>query len=170
MPKPPNEYELYKFCPHCGQNLHSETINKEKVKVCANCHFIFWNKSKPVVSIIFHKNGKVLLIQRANEPFKNYWVLPGGFTSYRETAEEAIRREAKEEINVEIKLEKIIGTYLIDNDSRGMHLDIIFAGTTDEEIRLNNEDTNWEYFSPDNLPENIAYKHREAIIDWYNNK
>jgi len=164
---PPNEYELYKFCPHCGKDLHSETINKEKTKKCESCGFIFWNKSKPVVSVILHNDGKVLMIQRATEPFKNYWVLPGGFTSYLEDAETAIRREAFEEVGVEIKLQKIIGTYLIDNDPRGIHLDIIFAGTTKDEITLHNEDLQWKYFSPEELPDKIAYKHREAITDWF---
>jgi ADP-ribose pyrophosphatase YjhB (NUDIX family) len=28
---------------------------------------------------------EVLLIQRAHEPFKNYWALPGGFINMRET-------------------------------------------------------------------------------------
>lgn len=164
---PPDEYELYTFCPHCGKELHTKTIDDEKVKVCNHCGFIFWNKSKPVVSIILHKNGKILLLQRAQEPFKGYWVLPGGFISYHETAEETITRETQEEIGVEITIEKIIGTYLIDNDPRGMHLDIIFAGTTKEKIKLSNEDIRYEYFSPEKLPDRIAYKHREAIIDWF---
>lgn len=167
MLETPDELKLYKFCPHCGHLMTDKTINQENVKVCTKCEFVFWNKSKPVVSIVLYKEKKVLMIQRANEPFKGYWVLPGGFISYRENAEEAIKREAHEEVGVELKLEKVIGTYLIDTDPRGMHLDIIFAGTTTDDITLNNEDTNWKYFSPDSLPEKIAYKHRDAIIDWF---
>src|SRR5215469_13991554 len=109
MPKPPNEHELYKFCPHCGHELIAKQLDREKVKYCEKCGFTFWNKSKPVVSIVLHKDGKVLMIQRGNEPFKGYWVLPGGFISYFENAEEAIKREALEEVGVEMKLEKILG-------------------------------------------------------------
>jgi 8-oxo-dGTP diphosphatase len=162
----PNELHLYKFCPHCGHVLTNKTVDQEQVKACTHCDFIFWNKSKPVVSIILHKDGHVLMIQRANEPFKEYWVLPGGFISSNETAEEAIVRETLEETGNIVKPEKIIGTYLIDNDPRGLHLDIIFTGRIDEQVKLTEDNTHWKYFSPLDLPIRIAYKHREAIIDW----
>ena len=35
---------------------------------------------------------KVLLIQRALEPFKGRWALPGGFVRVEETLDEAARR------------------------------------------------------------------------------
>src|ERR1700722_9212357 len=40
---------------------------------------------------------KVLLIQRALEPFKGRWALPGGFVRVDETVDEAARRELAEE-------------------------------------------------------------------------
>lgn len=156
----------YKYCSNCKSDLILQDIEGEKVKKCDSCGFIFWNKSKPVVSILVHKDNEILMLQRSNEPFKNYWVLPGGFVKSQETAEEAIRREAKEEIGTDVEAEQIIGTYLIENDPRGLHLDIIFSGQTKGEIKLSKEDKNWQYFSADKLPEQIAYKHRDAINDW----
>ena len=38
----------------------------------------------------------------------NLWVVPGGHIEYGETIEEAIKREMKEETNLDIKLEKIL--------------------------------------------------------------
>ncbi len=121
------------------------------------------------MSILLHQDGKVLMLKRAHEPFKDYWVLPGGFISYEETAEVAVRREAQEEIGTNIIIEGIIGTYLIDDDPRGMHLDIIFFGTVSGPITRGSEFTDLRYFTSDNLPQNIAYKHRAAITDWYKN-
>jgi len=40
---------------------------------------------------------KVLLIERALEPFKGKWALPGGFVRVDETLDEAARRELQEE-------------------------------------------------------------------------
>ncbi|MGI8419250.1 MAG: NUDIX domain-containing protein [Candidatus Levyibacteriota bacterium] len=111
-----NELDLYKFCPHCGSTLVAKQIEKENVKACTQCDFVYWNNPKPVVSAVIHHDGKVLMIQRANEPFRNYWVLPGGFISYDEIAEDAIKREVEEEIGTDIQLERIIGTYKIDTD------------------------------------------------------
>ncbi|OGH38304.1 MAG: hypothetical protein A3B44_01495 [Candidatus Levybacteria bacterium RIFCSPLOWO2_01_FULL_38_21] len=167
MSKPIKEKDLYVYCPHCASNLVPQAIDNEKVKKCSNCGFIFWNNPKPVVSILLHKDGEILMLKRADEPFKNYWVLPGGFIYYRETAQNAIKRETKEETGLEIAVQGITGVYLIDDDPRGMHVDIIFYGTSKGKIRLSKEHKNWKYFIPDQLPEHIAYKHRYAINDWH---
>lgn len=39
----------------------------------------------------------VVLIKRKNDPYKNMWALPGGFTEEGESLEEAARRELREE-------------------------------------------------------------------------
>jgi len=49
-----------------------------------------------------HK-GKVLLVKRRKEPFKNYWEVPGGKLEQGESLEKAVIREAKEETNLLIK-------------------------------------------------------------------
>lgn len=45
---------------------------------------------------------EVLLIKRANEPYKGSWALPGGFLDMNETIEEATNREVMEETNIDI--------------------------------------------------------------------
>src|SRR3989344_8962704 len=167
MSKPINEKDLYKYCPHCANDLVLQTIDSEKVKKCNRCSFTFWNNPKPVVSVLLHKDRRILMIKRAEEPFMSYWVLPGGFIYYGETAQDAIKREVKEETGLDITIRGTIGVYLIDDDPRGMHIDIIFHATPGGKITLSSEDSNWKYFMPDKLPKHIAYKHRYAINDWY---
>lgn len=158
--------DKYNFCPNCKENLIAEIVDKDERKRCKKCGLIFWNNPKPVVSIVLEKDGKILMLQRNREPFKDYWVLPGGFIKYEETAQQAIKRETKEEAGVDTIIRGTIGAYRIDDDPRGIHIDIIFHGTSNGEIKLNEEDRNWKYFSLEDLPENIAYKHRNAIKDY----
>ncbi len=162
----PREKE-YNFCPTCSNKLKRKMINRRNLLSCPKCKFIFWNNPKPVVSVILEKEGKVLLIKRDKKPLKGYWCLPGGYIEYSEMPEDALTREVKEETNLDIKIVKLVGAYQIDNDPRGMNLDIIYFGLiTGDELELNKESSEYNYFSIDKLPELIAYKHREAIQDW----
>ena len=55
--------------------------------------------------VIFLKENidrKVLLIQRANEPFKGQWALPGGMLDEGETLEQCASRELQEETGLEL--------------------------------------------------------------------
>ena len=45
---------------------------------------------------------EILLIKRLNEPFKDYWALPGGFVDENEDLETAAKRELQEETNIKV--------------------------------------------------------------------
>ncbi|MCL5970674.1 MAG: NUDIX domain-containing protein [Patescibacteria group bacterium] len=159
--------QKYIYCPNCKNTLEKKLIDQQNVLFCNNCKFTFWKNPKPVTSIIIEKDKKILMLQRSSEPFMNYWVLPGGFMGYEETAEQSIIREAKEETGLDIIIKGISGVYRINNDPRGIHIDIIYHGIPEGEVKLSKEDKNWHYFVPSHLPDKIAYCHREAIMDWY---
>jgi len=62
---------------------------------------------------------KVLLIQRALEPFKGKWALPGGFVRVDETLDDAARRELEEEAGLkEVFLEQLYSFGAVHRDPR----------------------------------------------------
>jgi len=62
---------------------------------------------------------KVLLIERALEPFKGRWALPGGFVRLDETLDEAARRELEEEAGLkDVFLEQLYTFGAIERDPR----------------------------------------------------
>ena len=77
-----------------------------------------------------HKNTTyVLLIERAQEPYANYWAFPGGFVDMDEDLNHAAYRELKEETgfeNCELKQFKTYGS--INRDPRGRTVSIIYKG------------------------------------------
>jgi len=70
---------------------------------------------RPVVGVgvFVKKDGKVLIQKRISSHGIGTWCLPGGHLEYGETPEQTAAREAKEEVNVDIKNAKIVG---ITND------------------------------------------------------
>lgn len=92
----------FNMCPMCGSK---KIINHGNRKwVCEDCGFdLYCNVAAAVGVIIRDKNHNVLFEVRAKEPRKGFAALPGGFVDFDERAEEAVVRECKEEIGVEIK-------------------------------------------------------------------
>lgn len=92
---------LFTYCPRCGSNrIDMHEVNAIK---CKKCHFVyFFNASGAVIGIILNADKDLLVTVRAFEPFKGKLDLPGGFIMPGESAEEALRREVREELNIEI--------------------------------------------------------------------
>lgn len=61
-------------------------------------------KTLNVVAAIIHKDNKILATKRGYGEFINQWEFPGGKIEKNETKEEALIREIKEELNVEIEI------------------------------------------------------------------
>jgi 8-oxo-dGTP diphosphatase len=54
------------------------------------------------VGALIFENGKILLVERAGEPLKGWWSLPGGVVETGEPLEYALRREVREETGLEV--------------------------------------------------------------------
>ena len=82
---------------------------------------------KLTVDAVIKKNNSVVLIKRKNEPFKDFWAIPGGFVEYDEKVEQAVVREAKEETGLDVEIEKLIGVYSDPiRDPRGHTVSVVF--------------------------------------------
>lgn len=89
------------YCPLCG--AHTFVERNGKAKRCTTCGFIYYfNPSSAVACFIRNAKGEILLVRRAKEPAKGTLDLPGGFVDMHESAEEAARREVKEETGLDI--------------------------------------------------------------------
>jgi 8-oxo-dGTP diphosphatase len=81
---------------------------------------------------------EALLVQRAGEPFKGKWAIPGGFKHPNETLDEAAARELLEETGVEAPRHLAqFGTYGDpDRDPRGNVVSVGYLAVTPEVGRL----------------------------------
>lgn len=91
----------FRCCPGCG----SDRVGADSAKsmVCAACGFVyFFNPAAAVAALITNAENELLVTVRAHDPGKGLWDLPGGFVDPGETAEAALRREVREELDLEI--------------------------------------------------------------------
>jgi NAD+ diphosphatase len=98
---------IFRFCPRCGSSMFPAVSDRSFR--CGECDFqYFINSSAAVAALIFNKEGKLLLTRRAFDPDKGKYDLPGGFVDPGESAEEALIRELKEELGIEVKSLKYV--------------------------------------------------------------
>lgn len=63
-----------------------------------------------VGAIVFDEAGRLLVIQRAKEPAKGLWSIPGGHVEPGESAADAVVREVREETGLEVTVRTEVGT------------------------------------------------------------
>lgn len=77
-------------------------------------------KSIEVVAAVIFKDNKIFATQRGYGEFKDGWEFPGGKIEIGESNEQALTRELKEELNVEIEVREQIQT--VEYDYPAFHL------------------------------------------------
>ena len=119
--------------------------------------------------LVFGHGGKgetyLLLIQRKSEPCKGQWAIPGGFMNIDETADDAARRELKEETGLSVDEVHQVGAFTtVDRDPRERVLSIAFwtdiEGTP--EVAGADDAKKAQWFPITDLPE-LAFDHAEIL-------
>jgi 8-oxo-dGTP diphosphatase len=103
----------FRFCPVCGGPFGTKQLRPHEPPrlVCGACGFIYYIDPKVAVGTIIGLDGGVLLARRAIEPGYGQWVFPGGYVDRGEVVEDAARREAREEVGLEVRLDRLVGIY-----------------------------------------------------------
>lgn len=110
--------------------------------------------------------GYVLLIERKNPPYAGHWAFPGGFVEEGESAEEAARRELREETGLYVDTLSQFHTFSRPGrDPRGWTVSVAFVAVVDCELLLpigGDDASNAQWFSLDKVPP-LAFDHAEIL-------
>ncbi len=154
----------YRYCPRCGAKFTYKNLHGRKRLFCPSCNFIFYQNPKPAVAVFIAERNKVLLAQRAIEPFKGWWDSIGGFMEEGEAPAETAIREAKEETGLDIELLEILG---IGKDKYEDYstVPISYLGKINGgELKPADDVAELKWFTLDRLPSSISFEGNKKIL------
>ena len=103
------------------------------------------------VSAVIFRDGKVLLLKRAQSPGHGFWSLPGGRVEFGESLHTALAREVDEEAGLKIEIVALAGwrEVLPGAGGGGHYLIMSFAARwVANEPRLNEEHDDFKWIEP----------------------
>ena len=153
-----------RFCPRCAAALPGKPPT-----TCTACGYALFVNPRPTGTVVIvDNNDRFLGIRRAREPQSGRWDLPGGFCDGLELPAEAAVREAREELNVEVRLGAFIGMYVGRYTFQDEVLPILdcfwFASIVDGELRLDPDEASEWAWLPLADPPPLAFVTTERAI------
>jgi 8-oxo-dGTP diphosphatase len=156
------------YCARCG-TLTEQRLRGGRIRpVCPACGWVYYAKNATGAALLIVEGERVLLVQRAHQPFLGQWMLPAGFVEYGEFAEESAVREAEEETSLQVELSGLWGFYFGTDDPRNVaHLAVYAARRVGGELAAGDDAFDARFFHRDEIPAEIAFRsHQRALADW----
>lgn len=94
-----NWYRNHRFCSRCGTAAESHA--RDKAMVCPHCGYSQYPRITPCVIMLVTRGDEALLARSPRFP-EGFYSCLAGFMEPGETAEQAVRREVREETALEI--------------------------------------------------------------------
>jgi 8-oxo-dGTP diphosphatase len=117
--------------------------------------------------VLVLEQGRVLLVKRAIEPFKNWWDIPGGFLESGEQPETGAIRELAEETGLQIRPLELLGIYVGTYGEQGEStLNLCYiAELTGGRPRPDSDVAQLGWFELDALPEQVAFDWSQEALE-----
>ncbi|PIU73066.1 hypothetical protein COS78_04000 [Candidatus Shapirobacteria bacterium CG06_land_8_20_14_3_00_40_12] len=156
----------YLYCPFCKSQLAQREDEEIIRKYCPKCLWVYYPQAFDSVAAVITRNGKMLMVKRIREPFKNSWMFPGGFIEFGEHPEDTLKREVKEECGLKILQSKLIEVVQTSDDFRAPGNLVFFykVKTSGRKIKTDNEEnSDIRWFGIKKAPK-IGWKSQKYIL------
>ena len=122
------------------------------------------------VDAIIELSEGIVIIKRSNPPFG--WALPGGFVDYGESLEDAVKREAKEETNLDLTEIKQFHTYSDpQRDPRFHTIGTVFIAKAKGNPRAGDDAAGLKVIPLNEVKElDFAFDHKKILSDYLKTK
>ncbi len=90
----------HQFCGRCGDLLQAHQT--DRARICENCRRTFYPRLSPCIIVLVTRGEELLLARGVRHPEGMYSTL-AGFIEPGETVEQAVHREVKEEVGINVQ-------------------------------------------------------------------
>ncbi|HIE24808.1 MAG TPA: NUDIX domain-containing protein [Anaerolineales bacterium] len=154
-----------KYCIRCGNAVEQHSRYGQVRPVCPSCGWIHFADPKVAVGVLVEKDDKILLVQRAFNPYRGKWSLPAGFINAGEDPAEAARRECLEETGLNTRIIRLLDIYAEKEHAGGADFIILYsAEIIDGELQASDDAIDAKFFVRANLPE-LAFKATRHFLE-----
>lgn len=94
-----------RFCSECGALLEVRELEHRPRVCCPQCGRVYYAQLKVGAGAWIEREGRLLLLRRAREPFKHCWNLPAGYVEADESPVQGVLREVREETGLQVVVE-----------------------------------------------------------------
>ncbi len=160
--------EKYMYCPYCAREVVEAIIEDRLRNHCPKCERVFYVNPLPVVScLLANSEGKILLVLRKNNPYKDMWCLPMGFAEVDENIQQAALRELEEETNVKGSVIRLLDAQTEDCSHYGNLVVMTYeVECVSGEIKAGDDAKDARFFSINDLPE-LAFQANLTAVKKY---
>lgn len=119
------------------------------------------------VGAVIVEQDQILLLKRLKEPEAGCWSIPGGAVDFGETIEDAIKRELKEELAVDIEIITLLGVtnHILPEAETHWVSPVFFAKIISGNPKIMEDDkhSDLRWFQMRSLPDNITLTTTSAV-------
>lgn len=129
------------------------------------CCGMYPNRGISIDALIFI-GKEIVLIKRSAEPFQGYWALPGGYVDWNISIEETVKKEVKEETNLDVTTMKLRGQYSSPHRHPEQAISLLYLVETTGDLKAGDDAQEAKLYAIDNLPTPLAFDHEEMIKEY----
>jgi ADP-ribose pyrophosphatase YjhB (NUDIX family) len=115
------------------------------------------------VRALMVQDGQVLLVKHT---YEDKWFLPGGLVEKGETLDQAIRREAREEVGAELMDLALFGVYTNFKNGWHDHITVFLSRDFSLNGQMDHEIEAVDFFPLEELPPNVSEGSKNRIEDF----
>ncbi len=127
---------------------------------------LYENPACAAAGVVLDAQRRVLLIQRAIEPYKGCWALPAGYQEINETPSATVIREIHEEAGIEVEVLELFDLLFVPEDERRpANVAVFLCRQVGGSLKPGEDALDARWFDLEELPANLGFDNGRRILD-----